>query len=136
MKKNDKQEKDLAAIREQALAQIQQELDKTTDIKELVTKLYVQNKLNELRLNEIEPLVRKPKDSLTLEEAAEFLGFRKSYLYKMVYERKIPHYKPFGKLVYFERSELEELLKSNRVAPMDEIKSQANSYTMSNPLNR
>ena len=52
----------------------------------------------------------------------------------MVSERKIPHYKPFGKLVYFDRSELEELLKTNRVAPIDEIKAQANNYVLGNPL--
>jgi len=134
MYKDDNHEKNLAVVKDQALAEIKQELDKTTDLKALVTKLYVQNKLNELRLNEIGLLVKKPKDSLTLEEAAEFLGFRKSYLYRMVSERKIPHYKPFGKLVYFDRSELEELLKTNRVAPIDEIKAQANNYVLGNPL--
>lgn len=134
MYKDDNHEKNLAVVKDRALAEIKQELDKTTDLKALVTKLYVQNKLNELRLNEIGLLVKKPKDSLTLEEAAEFLGFRKSYLYRMVSERKIPHYKPFGKLVYFDRSELEELLKTNRVAPIDEIKAQANNYVLGNPL--
>ena len=134
MYKDDNHEKNLAVVKDQALAEIKQELDKTTDLKALVTKLYVQNKLTELRLNEIGLLVKKPKDSLTLEEAAEFLGFRKSYLYRMVSERKIPHYKPFGKLVYFDRSELEELLKTNRVAPIDEIKAQANNYVLGNPL--
>lgn len=134
MYKDDNHEKNLAVVKDRALAEIKQELDKTTDLKALVIKLYVQNKLNELRLNEIGLLVKKPKDSLTLEEAAEFLGFRKSYLYRMVSERKIPHYKPFGKLVYFDRSELEELLKTNRVAPIDEIKAQANNYVLGNPL--
>ena len=134
MYKDDNHEKNLAVVKDRALAEIKQELDKTTDLKALVIKLYVQNKLNELRLNEIGLLVKKPKDSLTLEEASEFLGFRKSYLYRMVSERKIPHYKPFGKLVYFDRSELEELLKTNRVAPIDEIKAQANNYVLGNPL--
>ena len=134
MYKDDNHEKNLAVVKDRALAEIKQELDKTTDLKALVIKLYVQNKLNELRLNEIGLLVKKPKDSLTLEEATEFLGFRKSYLYRMVSERKIPHYKPFGKLVYFDRSELEELLKTNRVAPIDEIKAQANNYVLGNPL--
>ena len=134
MYKDDNHEKNLAVVKDRALAEIKQELDKTTDLKALVIKLYVQNKLNELRLNEIGLLVKKPKDSLTLEEATEFLGFRKSYLYRMVSERKIPHYKPFGKLVYFDRSELEELLKTNIVAPIDEIKAQANNYVLGNPL--
>ena len=135
MNKNNKQEKDLAVIKEQALAQIQQELAKTTDIKELVTKLYVQNRLNELRLNEIETSVRKPKETLTLQEAADFLGFTKSYLYKLVFEKKVPHYKPLGKIIYFERSELEALIHQNRVATQDEINSGATTYIMNNPLN-
>lgn len=120
----------------QALAQAEQMLEGSSDVKVLLAQQLVQQKKNEDRLDELEALVRKPKDNLTLEEAADFLGFRKSYLYKMVYERKIPCYKPFGKLIYFERSELEALMKTNRIATVEEIKARANTYILDNPINR
>ena len=135
MAKSNNRNELLADNMKQALAQAEQMLEDSTDVKVLLAQQIVQQWENEDRLDKLEALVRKPKESLTLEEAADFLGFKKSYLYKMVSERKIPCYKPFGKLIYFERSELEALMKTNRVATADEIKSQANNYIMNNTIN-
>ena len=68
------------------------------------------------------------KEVLTSEETAMYLGISKSYLYKLTMRREIPHYKPLGKMVYFNRLELEEWLQSNRVATATEITDQANNY--------
>ena len=68
------------------------------------------------------------KNLLTSDEAARFLGISKSYLYKLTMQRRIPHYKPCGKLNYFDRSELEEWAKSVKVPTMNEIEATAQAY--------
>ena len=70
------------------------------------------------------------KEVLTSDEAAKYLGISKSYLYKLTMQRAIPHYKPMGKMCYFNRLELEKWLQSNRVATDDEITQQAQAYCM------
>ena len=70
------------------------------------------------------------KEVLTSDEAARYMGISRSYLYKLTMTRKIPHYKPTGKVCYFDRRELEEYLHSNRVATDAEISSKAQSYCM------
>ncbi len=47
------------------------------------------------------------KKVLTFDEAAKFTGLSKSYLYKLTSQQRIPFFKPTGKLVYFDREELE-----------------------------
>lgn len=70
------------------------------------------------------------KAVLTSDEAAQYMGISKSYLYKLTMRGEIPHYKPMGKMCYFNRAELEEWLQSNRVATAAEIAEQANKYCM------
>ena len=55
------------------------------------------------------------KAVLTSSEAASYLGVSKSHLYKLTMKAQIPHYKPMGKLCYFNRTELENWLKTNKV---------------------
>lgn len=68
------------------------------------------------------------KDVLTFNEAAEYTGLSKSYLYKLTSTHQIPHYKPMGKCLFFNRLELEAFLQQNRVNTVDEISSQANVH--------
>ena len=70
------------------------------------------------------------KEVLTSDEAAKYLGISKSYLYKLTMKQQIPHYKPMGKMCYFNRLELEQWIQSNRVATADEISQQAAAYCM------
>ena len=71
------------------------------------------------------------KEVLTSDEAAQYLGISKSYLYKMTMKQKIPHYKPMGKMVYFYRKELEQWVLANRISTADEISERANNYCVS-----
>ena len=75
-------------------------------------------------------IINTQKEVLTSDEAAKYMGISKSCLYKWTMERVIPHYKPNGKMCYFNRLELESWLQSNRVATVDEISQQAQSYCM------
>ena len=54
------------------------------------------------------------KSVLTIDEAAEYMGLKKSYLYKLTSERRIPHFKPNGKKIYFEREALTSWMMSSR----------------------
>lgn len=49
---------------------------------------------------------------MNAQEAAEFLGYKLSYLYKLVSEGAIPYLKPRGKL-YFEKDSLVRWMKSS-----------------------
>jgi len=77
------------------------------------------------RLTSVENILYQGKEVLTLEEAAQFLGVTKSSLYKMTHFQTIPYYKPSGKLVYFEKSELLSWLRKNKVLSKDEIDEEA-----------
>lgn len=68
------------------------------------------------------------KSVLTMEECALFTGLSKSRLYKLTCTQQIPHYKPNGKLVYFDKKEIEKWLTRNRVATIQDIEAQANEY--------
>ena len=70
------------------------------------------------------------KEVLTSEEAAKYMGVSKSYLYKLTMRQQIPHYKPMGKMCYFNRLELEQWLQNNRISTSAEIKQQAQVYCM------
>lgn len=72
---------------------------------------------------------------LTPTEAAEYLGIKVSYLYKLMMRRVIPYYKPGGKLCYFDRDDLDKWLRSVRVASDEEIESQAQAYILKNSIN-
>lgn len=70
------------------------------------------------------------KEVLTSQEAAKYMGVSMSYLYKLTMRKEIPHYKPMGKVCYFNRKELEEWLQRNRNATDGELNQQAQKYCM------
>lgn len=80
------------------------------------------------QLNRIETAIINQKDVLTFDEAVQFTGMSKSYMYKLTSAHKIPHYKPSGKMVYFNRNELQTWLLQNRVSTQDELESKAQAY--------
>ncbi len=87
------------------------------------------------RLERIEKGVMMQKNVLTFEEAVMFTGLAKSYLYKLTAGGKIPYYKPSGKLIYFDRSELERWMLRNPVKTADEIEQQSVNYCHTNRAN-
>jgi len=81
------------------------------------------------KLTNIEKLL-KAQDGrpLTLEEAADYLGFSKSYLYKLTSANKIFHFKPQGKRVYFRKSDLDAWLLRNPIKTIGVIEQEAEDY--------
>lgn len=70
------------------------------------------------------------KNMLTFDDAVLLTGLSKSHLYKLTCSQRIPHYKPNGKQIYFDKSELENWLKQNRVHTIDEVDSAAIDYLL------
>ena len=70
------------------------------------------------------------KEVLTSDEAARYMGVSLSWLYKLTARQQIPHYKPTGKMCYFNRKELEQWLQRNRIATDAELTRRAQAYCM------
>lgn len=68
------------------------------------------------------------KNVLCLDDVAILTGLSKSHLYKLTCNHQIPHYKPNGKQIYFDRKEIEDLMKQNRIATQQEIEQKAINY--------
>lgn len=73
-------------------------------------------------------IISTQKEVLTADEAAKYLGVKKTYLYKLTMRRQIPHFKPLGKMCYFNRLELEQWLQTNRVPTDAELSNKAQMY--------
>lgn len=70
--------------------------------------------------------VRNPL--MTTEEAAAYLGLKKSYLHKLMMRRAIPYYKPNGKLCFFSKEDLDHWLMGTRISSQEEIEQEAQQY--------
>lgn len=65
------------------------------------------------RLDRLERLLIANKEVLTFDETCDYTGISRSYLYKLTAAGHIPHSKPNGKLIYFERKKLVDWLLQN-----------------------
>ena len=90
----------------------------------------------EMRVAELENLVLHSKNVLSFEEASRFLNFSKSYLYKLTSGNLIPHYKPQGKMLYFEKTELEAWLRQNPVRTQAQTDAEAQKYVLARPARK
>lgn len=70
------------------------------------------------------------KNVLDLDDVSVLTGLSKSHLYKLTCTHKIPFYRPRGKVVYFDRAEVEAWMKQNRVTTQTEAEQQAIAYTV------
>ncbi len=90
----------------------------------------------ESRVTELEQQIFLCKNVLSFDEASMFLHLSKSYLYKLTSGNLIPHYKPQGKMLYFEKAELETWLRQNPVKTHAQIEQEAQAYTLNRPLKK
>ena len=91
-------------------------------------KIMTDNNIKEIAEMVTANTIFTTKEVLTSDEAAAYMGISKSYLYKLTMRGAVPHYKPMGKMVFFNRGELEQWLQQNRVASDVEIADAANRY--------
>jgi len=71
----------------------------------------------------------KVNDLLNLDEACDYLNITQSTMYKYTSSRKIPFYKP-NKKIFFEKSDLDYWIRSNRVSSHKELEEKAISLTL------
>jgi len=87
-----------------------------------------------VRLDRIEKMLKMQqamqKQVLNFNETCTYLELSQSHLYKLTSTAAIPHYKPNGKKLYFQREELNQWLLRNRMDSQDEIEQQAADYLM------
>ena len=89
-----------------------------------------------MRVAELENLVLHSKNVLSFEEASRFLNLSKSYLYKLTSGNLIPHYKPQGKMLYFEKTELEAWLRQNPIRTQAQTEAEAHKYVLARPARK
>ena len=69
------------------------------------------------------------KKVLTMSDCSLLTNLSKSHLYKLVMNKKIPHWKSNGgKLTYFDKQEIEAWLLQHRVRTTVEVETEAANY--------
>jgi len=86
------------------------------------------------KLSNIESLIKANNQPLTLQEACKYLDVTQSQLYKLTHLNLIPHYKPGGKKIYFNKLELNNWIYKNKKLTADEIEQKAINYVNSNEV--
>lgn len=74
------------------------------------------------------------KTMLLIGDVATMTGMSKSHIYKLTCTNQIPHYKPNGKHVYFERDEIVAWMKRGRVQTNAEAQQMATMYNVRKSL--
>lgn len=70
---------------------------------------------------------------MNFEDLASYTGLSKSYLYKLTSQGVLPCSKPFGKVLFFDKAEIDAFLLSNKSASAKETARQATNYITLNP---
>lgn len=84
------------------------------------------NRIYEL-LTEIKQLINHQNlELLDLNQAAEYLKLKPSYIYSLIHQKKIPYYKPLGKRVYFNKLELNKWVTESKNKSVDEVEEDYN----------
>lgn len=84
------------------------------------------------RLDRIEKLLLSNKTVLNFEEACDYTGLSRSYMYKLTASGEIPHSKPNGKIIFFSKEKLDNWLLKNQRKSASEIEQDALSYVLKN----
>ncbi|MBA6316268.1 helix-turn-helix transcriptional regulator [Cellulophaga baltica] len=88
-------------------------------------------KLDE-RLNRIEKLLISNKTVLTFDEACDYTGISRSYMYKLTSTGEIPNSKPNGKIIFFDKKLLDQWLLRNKRKSTSDLENEALNYTLRN----
>ena len=87
------------------------------------------------KLERIESMLKQEEvQMMSFEDAQKYLNYSKAYLYKLTFSRKIPYYKPNGKMIYFNKAELDKWLMKNRVLTNEDIEALADRFMKKNKM--
>ena len=86
----------------------------------------------EQRLSNIETLLTNNKTVLSFDEFCTYAGISKSYGYKLTSTGRVPHYCPSGKMLYFNKAEVDNWLLQNPIKTASQIETEASTYVTLN----
>ncbi len=92
-----------------------------------MTDQNISEKLDNLE-SKIDQLYQENIQIMNLEETAKYLDLSKSYLYKLTMTHQIPHYKPKGKRIYFNKSEIDQWVMKTPIKTAQKLEDEANDY--------
>lgn len=95
-------------------------------VKELTT---VEPEVINERLKSIEETLYTTKDILNMKEVCQYLDISQSLLYKLTCSGEIPHFKPRGKMIFFEKKELIEWIKKSNLLSSEITKGSSKSIS-------
>jgi excisionase family DNA binding protein len=84
------------------------------------------------RLDRLEKLLIGSKEVLTFDEASDYTGISRSYLYKLTASGRIPHSKPNGKMIFFDKKKLVDWLLQHKREPQLKIKEKTQVGNLAN----
>ena len=65
-------------------------------------------------LQEIKDLLLSKKRVFTLDEVCKYTGYKKSYIYQLTSNNKVPYSRPSGGAIFFDREDIETWLLQNK----------------------
>ena len=80
------------------------------------------------KLDEVLELLKAPKQLMNMEQLSQYISMSKSAIYKLTSTHQIPFYRPSGKIIFFEKEEIDKWMRRNRVRSMDEIREQVENW--------
>lgn len=81
------------------------------------------------KLNRLEKLiVDSNKEILNVEDLINYTGYKRSYIYKLVFNNILPYSKPNGKTLFFQKSEIDAWLLQNKSQSISQIEDKAQDY--------
>jgi excisionase family DNA binding protein len=96
---------------------------KTKEFVEMEKSLIVQMKDRFEELSKkIEKQMLLQKEIFNFNETCDYLDLSASHLYKLTSQKRIPHFCPLGKKLYFNRKEVDNWLMSNKINIADNRK--------------
>ena len=67
------------------------------------------------RLKSLQDAIYTTKEILNMKDVCQYLDISQSLLYKRTCTGEIPHFKPRGKMIFFEKKELIAWIKRNKI---------------------
>jgi len=81
--------------------------------------------LNSSASNTIQANPKPDNELLTVSNVCNMLDMKKSGVYNLIYQNKIPHFKRGGR-VYFDANEIDQWVRSDRRKTLKELQEEAN----------
>ncbi|EEW2237415.1 DNA-binding protein [Escherichia coli] len=95
-------------------------MNELAEIKQMLAKVMKENGKPTISVSE--------KEFLTVEECAELIGAKKSYIYRLTHEKRLPYHKPGGNRILIRQDDVVAWMESNRIKSQQEIDSEVANH--------